>query len=594
MVSKNLFYEKGIEVKSNLPQQKSKCPNCKILGKENFNDTCLSVNLRDGLYNCHKCGWNGCVVKGETKSYEKPIRTNFTKLSLEALQLFTSRGITQEVVMANKIAQEGDWVIFPYIRNEELVNVKKRNYKTKDFRQAANAEAIIYNYDRIKNCKEIIVCEGEFDCMAFEMAGFTNVTTVNQGAPNEKDKNVDKKLECITNCYEVFEQAETIYLAVDKDLNGKRLEDELIRRFGSEKCKVIDFPYPLKDANEVLLKDGKETLIECFKTAKQVKVDGIFMLDDVKESMLNTFDKGKRRGEDTHWFALNENYTHRLGEVTLWTGYMNEGKSTFLKQLLLAKAIYDGDKVAAFSPEEFPADEFYDDLIHMYVGKSTDKFDKHIMGRHEYEAAIDVIKKNFFYVYPEKDFSWESVEQKLTYLIRKYGVKYVILDPYNQFDHQQGTQREDLYISKFMAKLKRFAIINDVAVHLVCHQVTPVFINGQDYPKPNAYKIKGGGTFADKADNVCCVWRPFRCTDQFNPAVAFSSDKIKKQRLVGRPGEKLFHYEFLSNRYFINNKNPFENVKVEQLQPTKLQENTEFLTNYQDIITNNGNNEPPF
>ena len=50
--------------------------------------------------------------------------------------------------------------------------------------------------------------------------------------------------------------------------------------------------------------------------------------------------------------------------------------------------------------------------------------------------------------------------------------KAIILDPYNQFDHNQGTQREDLYISKFMAKLKHFAIINDVAVHLVAHQVS--------------------------------------------------------------------------------------------------------------------------
>lgn len=595
MVSKHLFYEKGIEVKTNYPQQKSKCPNCKTLGKEHFNDDCLSIDLNKGLYNCHKCGWSGCVVKGETKSYQKPIRTNFTKISLDALQVFTNRGITQNVVIENKIAQEGEWLIFPYIRNGELINVKKRLITGKDFRQSQGAEAIIYNYDRVKNSKEIIVCEGEFDCMAFEVAGYTNVTSVNQGAPNENDKNVDKKLECITNCYEVFEQAETIYIAVDKDNNGQRLEDELIRRFGSEKCKIILFPIGCKDANEVLLKNDRETLIECFKTAKECKIDGIFTLDDVKDSMLNTFDKGKRRGESTHWFSLDENYTHRLGEVTLWTGYMNEGKSTFLKQLLLAKAIYDGDKVAAFSPEEFPADEFYDDLIHMYIGKSTDRFDKHVMGRNEYEAAIDTIKKSFFYVYPEKDFSWESIEKKLIYLIRKYGVKYVILDPYNQFDHMIGNGREDLYISKFMAKLKRFAIVNDVAVHLVAHQVTPIFINGQDYPKPNAYKIKGGGTFADKADNVCCVWRPFRCTDQFNPAVVFSSDKIKKQRLVGRPGEKTFHYEFLSNRYFLSNKNPFENVRIDTPKPfTPLQNNTDFITNPQDIITNNGNNEHEF
>lgn len=591
MVSKSLFYELGIELKSNSYQQKCKCPNCKTLGKENYQDTCLSVNLNDGLYNCHKCGWNGCVVKGDYKSYQKPIKTNFTKISSEALEIFLLRGINQKVVIDNKIAQEGDWIIFPYLRNGELINIKKRNIKTKDFRQSANAEAIIYNYDRVKNSKEIIITEGEFDCMAFEMAGFTNVTTVNQGAPNENDKNIDKKLECITNCYEVFEQAETIFIAVDKDANGLRLENELIKRFGSEKCKVISFPIGCKDANDVLLKDSKEILIECFKTAKQVKIDGIFTLDDVKESMFKTFNDGKRRGENTHWFDLNENYTHRLGEVTLWTGYMNEGKSTFLKQLLLAKACFDNWTIGVFSPEDFPADEFYDDLIHMYVGKSTDRFDHHVMEKAEYNDAIEVIKKKFYYVYPEKDFTWESVEKKMIFLIRKYGVKAIILDPYNQFDHNQGNQREDLYISKFMAKLKHFAIINDVAVHLVAHQVTPLYTAGQNYPQPNAYKIKGGGTFADKADNVIFIWRPYRCTDPKNPSVVFGADKIKKQRLVGKLGQKEFHFDYLQNRYYLNNKNPFNDVKMKQSnvfeQSKPIENNTNFLN---DITINNENN----
>lgn len=592
MVSIQLFYALGIEPKNNNGfQQKCKCPNCKTLNKQNYNDTCLSVNLNDGLYNCHKCGWNGSVIKGETKSYQKPIKTNFTKISSEALELFTNRGITQQVVNYNKIVQEGEFIIFPYLRNGELINTKKRNFKTKEFKQSFNAEAIIYNYDRVKNCKEIIITEGEFDCMAFNMAGYTNVTSVNQGAPNENDKNIDKKLECITNCYEVFEQAETIYIAVDKDANGLRLENELIRRLGAEKCKVISFPIGCKDANDVLLKDSKETLIECFKQAKNVKIEGIYTLDDVKDSMIKTFIEGKRRGETTHWFRLNENFTHRLGEVTLWTGYMNEGKSTFLKQLLLAKAYFDDWKIGVFSPEDFPADEFYDDLIHMLVGKSTDTYDKHVMERAEYNDAIDVIKKKFFYVYPEKDFTWDSIEAKMLYLVRKQGIKSIILDPYNQFDHQMGNSREDLYISKFMAKLKRFAIINDVSIHLVAHQKTPIYTAGQNYPQPNAYLIKGGGTFADKADNVIFIWRPYRCTDPTNPSVIFGADKIKKQRLVGILGQKEFHYDYLQNRYYLENKNPFFDVKMKQSnvfeQQPKQIDNTNFLNETTDLINNN-------
>jgi twinkle protein len=232
--------------------------------------------------------------------------------------------------------------------------------------------------------------------------------------------------------------------------------------------------------------------------------------------------------------------------------------------LLLAKAYFDDWKIGVFSPEDFPADEFYDDLIHMLVGKSTDAYDKHVMERAEYNDAIDVIKKHFFYVYPEKDFSWESIEAKMLYLVRKQGIKSIILDPYNQFDHQIGSGREDLYISKFMAKLKRFAILNDVSIHLVAHQTTPIYIAGQDYPQPNAYKIKGGGTFADKADNVIFIWRKYRCTDPTNPSVIFGADKIKKQRLVGQLGQKEFVFNYLENRYYLDDKNPFRTIKMKQ------------------------------
>ena len=72
---------------------------------------------------------------------------------------------------------------------------------------------------------------------------------------------------------------------------------------------------------------------------------------------------------------------------------------------MLARAFFDDEKIAVFSPEEFPADEFYDDLIHTLIGKSTDRYDKHIMSRAEYDEAIDIIKKKFFYVYPENGFS---------------------------------------------------------------------------------------------------------------------------------------------------------------------------------------------
>jgi twinkle protein len=576
MTISDKFYALGVKVKGNRTEQKCKCPNCVTVGKTNINDTCLSINLVSGLYNCHKCSWKGCVAETEYKqdkmivTYKLPVKPNITKLSDEALQFFESRNINQSVILENKIAmtKDGNGIVFPYFRDGILINYKTRVIKEKKFYQAKEAEPIMYNLDRIKGQKEIIVCEGEFDALSFEVAGFINHTSVNQGAPNENDNNVDKKLECITNCYDVFENAETIFLAVDTDNNGIRLQKELIRRFGAEKCKIVDFD-DCKDANEYLIKYGAFELSQLLVTAKDVKIEGIFTLDDSFGSMLQGFRNGLERGETTYIDDVDQAWKWRKGEVNVWTGYQNEGKSLFLNQLSLIKAYIDKDKFAVFSPENMPMDDFYNDLIEMLVGKTSDSFYGNLqMSELEYLNASSFINKHFFLIYPDFDFKLETIFEKVKFLVRKQGIEHLIIDPYNTIEHlMRGGEREDLYISRFMAKLKRFAVENNISIHLVAHQNTarPNEKDGGRYHKPNLNNIKGGGTFADKADNVLFIWRPNRALDFRCTQVVFGSQKIKKQKLVARPCEvDNITFEFKANRYLFGEFTPFNRIDKER------------------------------
>jgi twinkle protein len=83
------FLDLGIEPKGNSEEQKVKCPKCKSLGKENWKDTCLSINTLMGVYNCHKCGYKGTVKKAKEmqqytkpmKQYTKPSKTNMKRIS---------------------------------------------------------------------------------------------------------------------------------------------------------------------------------------------------------------------------------------------------------------------------------------------------------------------------------------------------------------------------------------------------------------------------------------------------------------------------------------------------------------------------------
>jgi twinkle protein len=550
------FQDLNIIVKSHPEQQKVKCPECVRQGKQHINDVPLSVNIKTGAYNCHKCGWNGYAFntqKMDEKIYQKPNKKNFTKLSDTNLQYCSKRGISQQTVIRNKLVNSiiNNWIVFPYFVNGEIVNFKARNSVSKDFRQQTEGIQVLYKYDDIKESKEIIVCEGEFDALSFEEAGYLFATSVSQGAPNVKDKNIDKKLECLTNSYDAFEQAETVYIAVDNDPNGNRLKEELIRRIGFEKCKLVDFN-DCKDANEYLLRYGKESLRMVVESAKVIKMDGVFTTEDVFDKMIFSFRTGKIRGTTTYFKSLDEHWTWRKKEVNVFTGYGNDGKSAFYNQLAVLKAYHENWKFAVFTPENLPIEDYFDDLIHCFVGKSTDKSFRNAMNEMEYVEASNFIKNSFFVISPENDFTIESIFERTQYLVRKHGIDALLIDPYNQIEHLMNPgEREDLYISRFMRKLANLAVTNDISVTLIAHQLTPQMFKGDtDYPKPDMYRIKGGGNFSDKADNVLTTWRPHRKTLPNDRTVKICVERVRKQRLVGIPGEIELYYSRAKNQYY--------------------------------------------
>jgi twinkle protein len=186
------------------------------------------------------------------------------------------------------------------------------------------------------------------------------------------------------------------------------------------------------------------------------------------------------------------------------------------------------------------------------------------MTEDEYIEAASFINEHFYFVLPEDDYILDNILSRFKYIVRRYGVNCCTIDPYNNIDHlMERGEREDLYISRFLRILKKFSIDNHICMGLVAHQTTPQFQGKEDYPQPDIYKIKGGGTFADKSDNVISLWRPFRKSSYQNPLVKVIVGKIKKQRLVGIPGEVEFSYDIAQNRYYDGSTVAPKIIKVE-------------------------------
>lgn len=553
------------------------CPECKDHGKRRDNTYDLSVVPAEGKGLCHKCGTVFLIRNENSKrierTYTPPKRTNHTALTSDGLQFFSKRRISQESVIYFKIEERNGWIAYPYYYNGEIVNVKYKNIKEKKYTQSPNGKHVLFNYDEAKKYNAVVVCEGEEETMCWHDAGIPYGVSVDAGAPNPNDK-IEKKLECITNCFEIFENADVIYLATDNDDNGRRLKDELIRRFTFEKIRLVDFG-KYKDGNEYLLYEGKEKLAALLTTAKEIRIDGVYYLDDVETQLDSMYENGLPLGETTHMPSVDKHWKWRPTEVTIGSGFANEGKSTMLDiNLPLLKAHFDGWKTGLFVPENFPAEEFFEEVIHTYIGKSMDKNYTKRMSREEYQFAKEFVRNHFYLIYLNENATIDELFKRFDYLVRKQGIRIAIFDPYNQIEHLYGRNETiDMYVSRFMTKLKRFAVTRKLCVVLIAHQNPPDkrATNGKDYPQPDIYRIKNGGTFADKADNVIWVHQPFRWSDPTHPLVNFGSGKIKKKKLVGATGFCDLIYDWMSNRYkdpLLGGRNPLDVVKL----PDKLEQ----------------------
>lgn len=564
----NNWRKYGIDVPHNRfsGNYKTTCPNCRD-HRGNPNDRSLSCNLATGQFNCHHCGWSGCVAEEEPwerqerqrawfnenplsrqkKEYRKPKPRPASKFSDKMLAYIKSRGISEETLTAMKVTEgiEGmprkdgsfkdmNTIQFNYYHNGELVNTKFRT-GDKCFKMVSGAELLPYNIDSIKGAPNCIITEGEFDALSFYEAGYHNVVSVPNGA--------NTNLEWLDDYQEdYFDDKETIYIASDTDTKGEVLKNELLRRFGVERCKVVEYGEGCKDANEHLVKYGQKSLCKCIENAKLIPVDGVFTLSDIESRMDVLYQTGLKQGATIGHYNFDEYCSFETKTLGIVTGIPNHGKSEWLDEMVYRLNLRYGWKWAYFSPENEPLELHMAKLVEKFVGK---KFSKDTMQIAEYTYAKQHINANFFFICPNDDYKPDTILAAAKALVRRYGIKGVVIDPYNYLEAQmEHNQNETQYISELLGKFKTFAKINDVVVIIVAHPAK-MQKNKQTlkYDPPTLYDISGSAHFYNKADFGITVHRDFD-----NDLTEVYVQKVRFRHL-GKKGVAKFKYNLTNGRY---------------------------------------------
>jgi twinkle protein len=181
-------------------------------------------------------------------------------------------------------------------------------------------------------------------------------------------------------------------------------------------------------------------------------------------------------------------------------------------------------------------------LVEKFVGK---KFSKDTMQIAEYTYAKQHINANFFFICPNDDYKPDTILAAAKALVRRYGIKGVVIDPYNYLEAQmEHNQNETQYISELLGKFKTFAKINDVVVIIVAHPAK-MQKNKQTlkYDPPTLYDISGSAHFYNKADFGITVHRDFD-----NDLTEVYVQKVRFRHL-GKKGVAKFKYNLTNGRY---------------------------------------------
>jgi twinkle protein len=543
----------GIDV-SKVVGGKAICPKCSHTRK-NKRDKSLSVDLKTGLFNCHHsgCEFRGCAleIKKEKKVYTKPLE-RLEKLSKKSIEWFESRGISNNTLLRLRITESKEWmpqfekevtcICFNYYKGEELVNIKFRGPQ-KSFKLSKDAELVFYNLNSIQGEEEVIIVEGEMDCLSFYEAGIYPVVSVPNGASLG-----NQKLEYLDNCFDQFSEAKRIILAVDNDEAGQSLLQELARRLGKERCYTVSYPEGCKDANDVLTQFGKDGVQQLIESKKEFPIDGIITMDEMFNTICQWYEEGYPSGAKTGIPGLDELLTFAPGQLTVVTGIPGHGKDEYCNWIMAALAEKQNWRWGICGFEE-EAEQTVTKLIEKFTGKAFDfrKDQSQRISVEEFQKGVYWVDRYFFFYKTEAiDTDIDSLLQIAETLVAKYGIQGLILNPWNWIENNYSDKNDTDYVSWVLSKIIRFARSRGVHVLLVAHTTKiPKEKGSGKHEVPNLYSISGSAHFYNKAHNGITVYRDEETVDVYVQKV--------KQSWLGQKGFSTYRYNTYTRQYEFQN-----------------------------------------
>ena len=544
------------------------CPICSSDRKpKNEKAKCASYDWERGIGTCHNCNktfqLHTYKRKGKSeKVYVKPERDAVLDSGLEyplsepIVKWFETRGISKETLHELQITEGKEFmpqtgktenaIHFNYFIGDQLINIKYRDGR-KNFKLYKGAEKIFYNINSIVGFEYCIIVEGEMDVLALHEAGITNAISVPNGATLGSNN-----LEYLDNCIDYFDDKSKIIIAVDSDVAGQALQTELVRRLGAEVCYLASFE-DCKDANEYLLKYGKEALSQRISRSKPVPLENVTTFKDIEDEVTDFVRNGFKPGFQIGLDNFDSIFSTYTGQFITVTGIPSSGKSDFVDQMIVGYNEKYGWKTAYASPENTPTYLHAHKLMRKtWQGMPTVadiKTDK-------WNQIADHVNDNYFFIDMER-YTLESVLRKGAELVKRKGIKCLVIDPFNKVRAQDASGDVNVYTLEYLSQIEIFAKKYDVLVIVVAHPTKMYKDTKGNIEEPTMYNIKGGGEWYDASYHGLLVHRNYE-----EKTVKVKVLKCKFQNLGENGAECHFKWDLSSGCFVPHNPNLISDDKL--------------------------------
>lgn len=489
---------------------RAKCPFCDSITQSGRQDYKFYINNETGLYTCFHCGIKGKdlpdSILGTLDVIDEIVKKPFDKSSIAKLtankEVITSfaknRSLEAQVNSLFYSPEKQAIALITRNRDGEAIGIKYRlldpNAKPRYISETGSINEGSW-FEGSDNTKLLIV-EGELDALAGREAGFKGFILATQ--TNRLNESAIKHVKAFKH----------VFLIADNDLGGEALKNSIESLLGPNKAIIVELPKHVKDLNEFLIKNGKETVKsfvnEWLRSSLEKDTRVISSsIDEMIEFLSNT---RNTKGDTTGYGSIDRLLGGGLrpNEMTVVNSFAKTGKTSFMNNIAhnLAKT---EKKIALASFEMDPGRTLYPSLLSIASQTNIRALagDDELESKMVLSESIKLILSDCSYlsnIVTLKRFGytpWHEVEEWATMMKTQHNIEYLILDHAGFMVENMTDAEENQQLAKNIKKLT-----NTLQMHILVIVQAPKTKDGLSIQ--TSY---GGMAWAQNADNFFILER---------------------------------------------------------------------------------------